>query len=151
MIGKGISLVPCRTGYSQTNKKEGEMHHFQINVSLKLPPMAQPIKNLSANAGEIGDAGLMPGLGRSLEERNGKPLQYSCLENPMDRGAWWATVHRVAKSQIQLKHRTQANCPQSYRENPKLSSCLSGKLQRYRPGVFLKTSVDKWTEASSVT
>ena len=41
---------------------------------------------------------LIPGLGRSPGERNGNPLQYSCLENPMDRGAWWATVHGVAKS-----------------------------------------------------
>ena len=46
------------------------------------------IKNLSANAG---DAGLIPGLGRSLGEGNGNPFQYSCLGNPMNRGAWWAT------------------------------------------------------------
>ena len=44
------------------------------------------------------NANLFPGLGRSLGEGNGKPLQYSCLGNPMDRGAWWATVHGVAKS-----------------------------------------------------
>ena len=44
------------------------------------------------------DTGLTPGLGRSPEEGNGNPLQYSCLENSMDRGAWWATVHEVAKS-----------------------------------------------------
>ena len=49
-----------------------------------------------------GDPGLVPGLGRSLGEGNGTPLQYSCLGNPMDRGAWWATVHGVAKGQIQL-------------------------------------------------
>jgi len=44
-----------------------------------------------------------PGSGRSSGERNGNPLQYSCLKNPVNRGAWWATVHRVAKSQIWLK------------------------------------------------
>ena len=49
-----------------------------------------------------GDLGLIPGSGRSPGERNGNPLQYSCLENSMDRGAWWATVHRVAKSQTRL-------------------------------------------------
>ena len=49
------------------------------------------------------DAGSIPGLGRSPGEGNGNPLQYSCLENPMDGGAWWATVHGVAKSQIQLQ------------------------------------------------
>ena len=56
------------------------------------------VKNLPANAGDIGDMGLIPGWGRSLEEGYGNPLQYSCLENPMDRGAWQATVHRVSKS-----------------------------------------------------
>ena len=54
------------------------------------------------NACNAGDASSIPGLGRSLGEGNGNPLQYSCLENPMDRGAWWATVHRVAKSWTQL-------------------------------------------------
>ena len=48
------------------------------------------------------DVGLIPGLGRSPGVGNGNPFQYSCLENPMDRGAWQATVHRVAKSQTQL-------------------------------------------------
>ena len=47
-----------------------------------------------------GDAGLIPGLGRSPGEGNGNPLQYSCLGNPRDRGAWWATVHGVTKSRI---------------------------------------------------
>ena len=56
------------------------------------------VKNLPAKAGDVRDVGLIPGSGRSPGEGHGKPLQYSCLENPMDRGAWWATVHRVAKS-----------------------------------------------------
>ena len=60
------------------------------------------VKNLPANAGDKGDAGLIPGLGRSLGGGNGNSLQYSCLGNPMDREAWWATVHGVADSQIQL-------------------------------------------------
>ena len=50
------------------------------------------------SACNAGDPGSTPGLGRSPGERNGNPLQYSCLENPMDRGVWWATVCRVAKS-----------------------------------------------------
>ena len=52
-----------------------------------------------ANAREVGDMGLILGLGRSPGEGNGKSFQYSCLENSMDRGAWWATVHGVVKSQ----------------------------------------------------
>jgi len=57
------------------------------------------VKNPPANAGDIRDVGSIPELGRSPGGGHGNPLQYSCLENPMDRGAWQATVHRVAKSQ----------------------------------------------------
>ena len=53
---------------------------------------------VKASACNAGDLGLIPGLGRSPAEGNGNPLQYSCPENPMDGGAWWATVHGVAKS-----------------------------------------------------
>ena len=60
------------------------------------------VKNLPANAGGIRDSSLIPGLGRSSEGGNGNPLQYSCLENPMDRGTWRATVHGVAKSWTRL-------------------------------------------------
>ena len=56
------------------------------------------VKNPPANAGDAGDAGSIPGWGRSPGGGNSKPLQYSCLENPMDRETW-ATIHRVAKSQ----------------------------------------------------
>ena len=59
---------------------------------------AGTVKNLPANAGDIRDVGSTPGSERSPGGRNGNPLQYSCLENPMDREAWQATVHRVAKS-----------------------------------------------------
>ena len=55
-----------------------------------------------------GDAGLIPGLGRSPGGGNGNPIQYSCLENPMERGDWQATVHRVAWSQTQLKQLSTA-------------------------------------------
>ena len=61
------------------------------------------VQNLSASAGDIRDAGLVPGSGRFPGGGNGNPLQYSCWENPMDRGAWQATVHRVAQSQTWLK------------------------------------------------
>ena len=61
------------------------------------------VKKLPAYAGDIRDVGLIPGSGRSPGGGHGKPLQYSCLENPMDGGAWWATVCRVANSQTRLK------------------------------------------------
>ena len=61
------------------------------------------MKNLPASAGDIRNTGSIPVLGRSLGGGHGNPLQYSYLENPMDRGAWWATIRRVAQSQIRLK------------------------------------------------
>ena len=64
------------------------------------------LKNLPANAGDVRDAGLIPGMGGSPGEGNGNPLQYSCLENPMEREAWWATVDGVSKSKIQLSMHT---------------------------------------------
>ena len=65
--------------------------------------MALVVKNQPANAGDTGDAGSIPGSGRSPEGGHGNPLEYSRVENPMDRGAWLATVHRVAKSWTCLK------------------------------------------------
>ena len=62
------------------------------------------VKNPPANAGDIRDSGSILGLGRSSGEGNGNPLQYSCLGNPMDRGAWWATIHRVSKSRTRLSN-----------------------------------------------
>ena len=61
------------------------------------------VKNPPANAGDIRDVDSILGWGRSPGGGHGNPLQYSCLENPIDRGAWWATVHRVAKGLTRLK------------------------------------------------
>ena len=55
------------------------------------------VKNLPARAGDARDVGLIPRLGKSPGKRHGNPLRYSCLENAMNRGAWWATVHRIAR------------------------------------------------------
>ena len=60
-------------------------------------------KEFTSNAGDTGDVGLIPALGRSPGRGHGNPLQYSCLENPMNRGAWRATVQGAAKSQTRLK------------------------------------------------
>ena len=64
--------------------------------------MALVVKNLPANVGDARDVGLIPELGRSPGEGNSNPLEYSCLENPVDRGTWRATVHEVTKSRTQL-------------------------------------------------
>ena len=72
--------------------------------------------SLPANAGHIGNPGSIPGLGRSSGEWRGNPLQYSCLENPMDRGAWQAMVHEVAKSQTQLNTHTHIDLERQMRK-----------------------------------
>ena len=78
--------------------------------------MALVVKNLPTNARDLRDAGLIPGLGRSSGRGHDNPLQYSFPENPMDRGAWRTTVHRVAQSQTQPKQLsthayTYISCP----------------------------------------
>ena len=64
------------------------------------PPRLLSCKESTCNARGIGDMGSVPGSGRSPGGGNGNPLQYSCLENPVDRGAWWATVHGVTESDM---------------------------------------------------
>ena len=66
--------------------------------------MVLVVKNPLANAGDLRDTGSIPGLGRLPGLSHGNPLQYSCLENSMNRGAWWVTVHRVTKSQTRLSN-----------------------------------------------
>ena len=82
------------------------MHtHDNIGAS----QVALEVKNPPVNAGVIGDASLIPGWGRSPGGEHGNLFQYSCLENPMDRRAWQAIVHRITKSQIRLKRLSVAH------------------------------------------
>ena len=67
------------------------------------------VKNPAANAGDLRDSGSIPGSGRPPGGGPGNALQYSCLENPIFRGAWWATVHRVTKSWTQKSELTAIN------------------------------------------
>ena len=78
-------------------------------------PGSSVVKNPPANAGDTGDTGSIPGSGRSSGGGNGNPFQFSCLGNPMDRGAWRATVHRVAKSWTQLTTNTRLYMMHVYR------------------------------------
>ena len=64
-----------------------------------IPHVVPVVKSLPAKAGDLRVVGLLPGLGRSPGEGHGNPLQNFCLENPMDRGVWWATVHGIEQSQ----------------------------------------------------
>ena len=79
----------------KANGTNSSLEKYQIWITWEPSLVAQTIMNLPAN---VGDLGLVPGFGRSPGEGNGYSLQYSCLENPMDRGVWQVTVHEVAKS-----------------------------------------------------
>ena len=72
--------------------------YIYASIYIYASQVALVVNNLPANAGDIRDTGSIPMSGRSPGEGHGNPLQFSYLENPMDRGAWWATVHGVAKS-----------------------------------------------------
>ena len=74
-------------------------HNLVNSIKILGFPGSIVVKNLPANAGDARDSGLIPGLGKSPRGGNGNPLQYSCLEKSLDRGAWQTTVHEVAKSQ----------------------------------------------------
>ena len=79
------------------------------------------VKNLPDNAGGVRDEGLTPGLGRSPGGGRGNPLQYSCLENSMDRGAWWVTVHGVARVRHNWSNLVHRTCPCSVSSRASLS------------------------------
>ena len=75
---------------------------LELSIVLGFPGGSE----VKVSACNVGGLGSIPGSGRSPGEGNGNPLQYSCLENPMDGGAWWATVHGVAKSRMRLRDLT---------------------------------------------
>ena len=89
------------------------------------------VKNLPANAGDVRVAGSIPGLGSSSGEGNGNPLQYACLENPMDGGAWRATVHRVTKSRTRLKQFSTHTFMRLYVSHS--SECMSIPISQFVP------------------
>ena len=88
--------------YDQSSSLRNDSTTFYYSLEVGLPWWLNS-KESTCNAGAAGDAGSIPGLGRSPGEGIGYPLQYSCLENSMDRGTWRATVHGVSKSQTQPK------------------------------------------------
>ena len=89
--------------------------------------MALGVKNLPANAGDVRDTGSVRGSRRSPGEGNGDPLQYSCLENLMDRGAWRAMVHKVAKSRTRLKQLSLNECYRKQSEKKLLNESICEK------------------------
>ena len=94
-----IWLSNPTTGHIPWENHNSKRHMYPLGT-FRLPTSG---KEPACQYRRCRESGLVPGLGRSSGEGNGNPLQYSCLENPMDRGVWWATVHGVSKSQTWLK------------------------------------------------
>ena len=114
------------------------------------------VKNLSVNAGDMRDAGLIPGLGRSSGGGHGKPLQYSCLENSMDRRAWRSTVNGVTKSrtwlkrlstQVQIALQPLVLCPDSSALAKDSDPCSVASASHCRAvkGLYIFSWRKKWT------
>ena len=111
---------PCPFGFVRIGKRSPKWQWLKD----KNFPGGSEVKASASNAGDLG---LIPGSGRSSGEGNGNPLQYSCLENPMDGGAWWATVHGVTKSRTRLsdltfnfqRQRKEKACENGTKENPR--------------------------------
>ena len=124
-----ISMVTRYVVHSSLKVQDGVSSIWAICF---FPSSVLVVKNPPANAGDVRDAGSISGLGRFPEGEHGNPLQYSCLENPMDRGTWWATVHGVAKSWTRLKqlsmhtHFFNEERMVPYTETVRWSSVMSG-------------------------
>ena len=99
-----MTHVACVLTFSENSSApEGSIAYSSCNGYFKSSQVVLVVKNPPTNAGDRRDTSSIPGLGRFPGGGHGNPSQYSCLENPMDRGAWRATVHGVAKSRTQLK------------------------------------------------
>ena len=98
-----LPSLSCTVLLTDLKKKKKILNYLTKCIAIQLGfPGDSVVKNPPAKAGDSRDVGSIPRSRQSPEGGNSSPLQYSCLENPMDRGAWWATIHGVPKSQIQL-------------------------------------------------
>ena len=112
-LAMGASIYD--TKQQATSKNIGKLNFIKIKdfmYQMTGFPGSSVVKNPPANVGDAGDVGLIPGSGRSPGGGNGNPLQYSCWDNATDRGAWWATVHEVAESDV-TEH-TRLLCTSSF-------------------------------------
>ena len=102
--GQGSLVSYCSWGHKESDTTE-QLNNEMTTTTFLLSgfPGSSVVKDLPVNAGDVGS---IPGSGRSPREGNDNPLQYSCLENPMDRGVWRTTVHEVEKSQAQFSNST---------------------------------------------
>ena len=96
--------------HRESGTSECHSTHIFMRVYIWASQVALVVQNLPVSERDAGDVGSIPGLGRSPGGGHGNPLQYFCLENPMDRGAWWAAAHRVTKIWTRLKLLSMHSC-----------------------------------------
>ena len=113
--GQDCFISTCIISWNSTSRK-----YLAYRCCFWASQMVLVVKNSPANAGDRKDVGSIPGLGRSPGGGHGNPLQYSCLENPMDRGAWKATVHSVAECRTQLKWLHACTCAHTHTHTHRL-------------------------------
>ena len=100
LINKDLLKIYYILGSTQDSRAHCKVHDSELLlkcIDFRASWVALEVKNLTANAGDTGDEGSIPASGRSSGRGHDKSIQYSCPENPINRGAWWATVHRVTK------------------------------------------------------
>ena len=107
LTGLPVGAVSC--GLSQLFQID-EKRNTPVYVVTQGFPGGSVVRNPPTNVGAAGDAGLIPGSGRSPGGGNGNPFQFSCLGSPTDRGAWWTAVHRVAQNWTQMKSLSMHAC-----------------------------------------
>ena len=138
-IGKGIELESWGKEWNRALCNLPRVSNKQGGLELQRGfPSALMIKDLPANTGDEEEMGSIPGWGRSPGGRHGHPLQYSHLEDPTDRGAWWATVHSVAESDV-------AEVTQ-YTKNSRISSSRGAEGQKSSWGVHKAVLLQKAEE-----
>ena len=110
IIQHKICFTDVKVNYYFNNSQviQNSYCHFPQSIIQTIVKLFPGGSDGKASVYNVGDLGSIPGSGRSPGEGNGHPLQYYCLENPMDRGAWWATVHGVAKSRTRLSNFTHS-------------------------------------------
>ena len=126
-------MFKCLKDVNQTNKLAKVFRNLSFDrSSFRSSWVVLVIRKPPANSGDTGNMGSIPGLGRSLGEGNGYPLQYSCLENPMDRGAWWTIEQVVTKSWTGMRMSNFGKSTFTWSKSPG-SSLEHGGAGRYNP------------------
>ena len=131
-----LRSTPVVVGWLRLN-----LNHKSLIIAMEggSSPCGSVIKKLPAEAGDPGDACSVPGSGRPPGGGHGNPLQCSCLDSPMDRGAWWATVHGVLESQTQWKRLSTHTCVEQEKTPAMQSMCVCAQASHFHHAQLFAT------------